>query len=164
MDFFDDIRMSEQAFAFFRKAYELHMSGELQPAIVLYKRSLEAQPTAEAHTFLGWAYSFTGNLEEAMAECQRAIAIDPDFGNPYNDIGAYLIQQGKLDEAIPWLQKATAAPRYANPEYPHTNLGRIYEMKALWPLALEEYEKALAIQPGDIRLQSICERLRALLN
>ncbi len=164
MDFFDDIRMNEQAFAFFRKAYELHMSGELQPAIVLYKRSLEAQPTAEAHTFLGWAYSFTGNLEEAIAECQRAIALDPDFGNPYNDIGAYLIQQGKLDEAIPWLQKSIAAPRYANPEYPHTNLGRIYEMKALWPLALEEYEKALAIQPGDIRLQSICERLRALLN
>lgn len=164
MDFFDNIRMGGQALAFFRKAYELHMSGELEPAIVLYKRSLEAQPTAEAHTFLGWAYSFTGNLEEAIAECQRAIDIDPDFGNPYNDIGAYLIQQGKLDEAIPWLQKAIAAPRYANPEYPHTNLGRIYEMKALWPLALDEFEKALAIRPENTDVQRAVERLRALLN
>jgi len=27
-------------------------------------------------------------LEEATAECLRAIEIDPDFGNPYNDIGS----------------------------------------------------------------------------
>ena len=60
-------------------------------------------PTAEAHTFLGWSLSFQGRLEEATAECLRAIEIDPDFGNPYNDIGVYLMQQGKLDDAIPWL-------------------------------------------------------------
>jgi Flp pilus assembly protein TadD len=41
--------------------------------------------------------------EEAIAECHRAIEIDPDFGNPYNDIGAYLIERGDLRGAIPWL-------------------------------------------------------------
>ena len=30
----------------------------------------------------------------------------PTFGNPYNDIGAYLIAKGELDEAIEWLEKA----------------------------------------------------------
>jgi len=39
-------------------------------------------------------YHFQGKLEDAIAECQRAIKIDPDFGNPYNDIGAYMIEQG----------------------------------------------------------------------
>ncbi|NIO09761.1 MAG: tetratricopeptide repeat protein, partial [Deltaproteobacteria bacterium] len=47
-----------------------------------------AFPTAEAYTFLGWTYSFMGQLNEAIEECQRAITLDPDFGNPYNDIGA----------------------------------------------------------------------------
>ena len=54
------------------------------------KRSIEIPPTAEAHTYLGWTYSLQGKLDEATAECLRAIEIDPEFGNPYNDIGVYL--------------------------------------------------------------------------
>ena len=49
-------------------------------------------PTAEAYTFLGWTYHFQGRIEDAIAECKRAIEVDPEFGNPYNDIGAYLIE------------------------------------------------------------------------
>ena len=56
------------------------------------KASLELHPTAEAHTFLGWTYHFQGKLDEAIAQCRTAIDIDPEFGNPYNDIGAYLIE------------------------------------------------------------------------
>jgi len=63
------------------------MQGELDPAIELYRRSIEVCPTAEAHTFLGWTYSFQGRLDEARAECLKAIEVDPHFGNPYNDIG-----------------------------------------------------------------------------
>jgi hypothetical protein len=36
-------------------------------------------------------------LEEATAECLRAIEIDPDFGNPYNDIGVlgeFIVRRG----------------------------------------------------------------------
>jgi hypothetical protein len=51
----------------------------------------------------------------------QAIKVDPEFGNPYNDIGAYLIEQEKWDEAIPWFQKAMAAPRYEARCYPHFN-------------------------------------------
>lgn len=45
-------------------------------------------------------------LDEALAECKRAIACDPDFGSPYNDIGGYLMEMGRDDEAIPWLEQA----------------------------------------------------------
>jgi tetratricopeptide (TPR) repeat protein len=65
-------------------------------------------PTAEAHTFLGWAYSHAGYVERAIAECKRAIEVDPDFGNPYNDIGVYLIEKGALDDAVPWLERRQA--------------------------------------------------------
>ena len=92
-----------------QEAYRRQMKGELDDAIELYRRSIEMCPTAEAHTFLGWTLSFQGRLEEATEQCLRAIDIDPEFGNPYNDIGVYLMQQGKLDEAIPWLQKTKQA-------------------------------------------------------
>ena len=29
--------------------------------------------------------------------------VDPSYGNPNNDIGASLIEQGKDEKAIPWL-------------------------------------------------------------
>ena len=59
--------------------------------------------------FLGWTYSYQGRLDDAIPECQKAIEVDPEFGNPYNDIGAYLIEQQKHDEAIPWLERALQA-------------------------------------------------------
>ena len=101
-----------QATELWQAAYRHQMEGELDRAIEIYRRSIAVYPTAEAHTFLGWTLSFQGRLEEATQECLRAIEIDPAFGNPYNDIGVYLMQQGKLDEAIPWLEKAKLAKRY----------------------------------------------------
>jgi Tfp pilus assembly protein PilF len=88
-----------------------------------------------------------GRLPEAIEECHRAIAIDPDFGNPYNDIGAYLIELNKPDEAISWLEKAIASKRYACYFYPHYNLGRVWETKGKWIKAMEEYQKALKLKP-----------------
>ena len=93
-----------RAIDLWRQAYQQQMKGELDRAIELYQESIRICPTAEAHTFLGWTYSFQGRLDEATQECFRAIELDPDFGNPYNDIGVYLMQQGRLDEAIQWLE------------------------------------------------------------
>jgi Tfp pilus assembly protein PilF len=95
---------------------------------------------------LGWTYSFQGRLEEATKECLRAIEIDPDFGNPYNDIGVYLMQQDKLDEAIPWLERAKRARRYEPRQFPYMNLGRVYLKKRRWWDALREFEGAVRLQ------------------
>ena len=161
---FPQYKIGPEALKYFKLAYECQMRGELQQAITYYKKSLEIEPTAEAHTFLGWTYSFMERLEEAIAECHKAIAIDPEFGNPYNDIGAYYIQMGKFDEAIPWLEKAKHAKRYENPEFPHCNLGRIYEQKGYWPLALQEYREALRIRPDYAPARVALQELEARLN
>jgi Tfp pilus assembly protein PilF len=130
-----------------QKAYQHQMSGEVDLAVELYHRSIETFPTAEAHTFLGWAYSFQGKLKEAIAECRTAIDLDPDFGNPYNDIGSYLIELGSYDEAIPWLEQAILAPRYHAYHLPHHNLGRAYRKKGWFGAALRQFERALEIFP-----------------
>jgi Tfp pilus assembly protein PilF len=154
----------ERATELWQEAYRRQMKGELDRAIELYKRSLEAWPTAEAHTFLGWSYSFQGRIEEATAECLKAIEVDPDFGNPYNDIGCYLMQQDKLDEAIPWLEKAKQAPRYEPRQFPFMNLGRIYLRQGRWWDALREFEAAVRLAPGDAELRRALHSLRARLN
>ncbi len=148
----------------FDAAYERQMAGELQAAVDLYSQSIEAYPTAEAYTFRGWTYSFLHDVERAIEDCKRAIAVDPTFGNPYNDIGAYLIQLGKPDEAIPWLQKATTAQRYEARCFPWANLARVYEAKGQWIKALEHYRRALAESPTYAVALAGVSRLRGLLN
>jgi tetratricopeptide (TPR) repeat protein len=143
----------------YERAYEQQMRGDLELAVQLYKRSIEMHPTAEAYTFLGWTYHFQGKIDDAIAECKKAIAIDPSFGNPYNDIGAYLIEKGSHDEAIPWLEKATRSKRYDAYHYPWYNLGRVYVAKEMYNKAKECFERAREIEP---RYEAATEGLRKL--
>src|SRR2546422_6105516 len=129
-----------------QEAYRHQMEGDLERAITLYQQSIALHPTAEAHTFLGWTYSFQGRLDEAIAECKEAIAVDPDFGNPYNDIGSYLIKLGRSEEAIPFLEQAIKAPRYEPRHYPHCNLGQVYWSRGELNKAIAEFERALEIE------------------
>lgn len=147
-----------------RAAYRYQMEGKLDRAIEHYQRSIAVRPTAEAHTFLGWSMSFQGRLAEATTECLRAIEIDPDFGNPYNDIGVYLMQQGRLDEAILWLGKAKQARRYEPRQFPFMNLGRVYLKQGRWWDALREFEGAVQAAPDDVHAAKTLHQLRGQLN
>jgi tetratricopeptide (TPR) repeat protein len=153
-----------QALGLWHEGYRLQMAGDLDAAITAYRRSLAVLPTAEAHTFLGWAMSFQGRLAEAIEECHRAIAVDPDFGNPYNDIGVYLMQQEKLDEAIPWLERAKEASRYEPRHFPYMNLGRVYVKQGKWWEALRELETAVRVAPRDAGAHHALHELRGRMN
>ncbi len=157
----DDVTL---AWELFHQAYQHQMQGELDLAEQLYKESIKVVPTAEAYTFLGWTYSFQGRLDEAIAECQKAIYVDPNFGNPYNDIGAYLIQQGKLDEAIPWLEKALQSRRYESYHYPHYNLGRVYVAKEMFNQAMRHFQEALRLQPDYALATEAIRHLKRQVN
>jgi tetratricopeptide (TPR) repeat protein len=148
----------------FAKAYQLQMQGKLDESVVLYKRSLEIERTAEAHTFLGWTYSFLGKYEEAIEECKRAIEIDPEFGNPWNDIGAYLIELGKEEEAIPYLEKATQAKRYDSYCFPHFNLSRVFSRKGMLHRATDELKKALQSNPDYLPAREALADIEAQIN
>ena len=142
-----------RALRLLEKAYERQRAGKLDQAIQLYKASIEQCPTAEAHTYLGWTYSFLGRYDDAIDQCKIAITVDPQFGNPYNDIGSYLIQKGQLDEAIPWLELAKKAPRYEPRHFPYLNLFRVYAKMGLLDAAQREFEQAKFIQQA-LEMQS----------
>lgn len=153
-----------RALELFQKAFEAQLRGDLDEAVALYRRSIDARPTAEAHTFLGWTYSFRGDLEAAIEECKLAIAVDPSLGNPYNDIGAYLIEMGRPGDALPWLEKATVAPRYEARHFPHFNMGRAYVALEMYGRALAEFDKAHKISPDHAASRQAAEALRRKLN
>ena len=136
----------ERAMHLLEAAYEKQMAGDLPGAIHLYKASIIEHPSAEAHTFLGWTYSFQGRYDDAIEECKTAIRVDPDFGNPYNDIGSYLVNLDRLEEAIPWFEKAKRAPRYEPRHFPYINLGKVYLELGRPQEAAREFEQAAFFQ------------------
>jgi Tfp pilus assembly protein PilF len=148
----------------FSEAYRVQMRGDMERAVELYTESIAIFPTAEAFTFRGWAYSAMGRLDDAISECRRAIETDPTFGNPYNDIGAYLIEKGETDEAIDWLEQAKLAPRYEPRHFPFMNLGRLYASRGMVRRAIEEFEGALKLAPGDPACTRALAALRSSLN
>ena len=123
--------------------------GRVQEAVELYDESIEAKPTAEGYTYRGWAVSSLGRIDEAIDDCKKAIRIDPEFGNPYNDIGVYLMQKGQFDDAIPWFETAKQAKRYEPRHFPYLNMGRVYVAKGEGLRALDEFVKALDLNPND---------------
>jgi tetratricopeptide (TPR) repeat protein len=160
----DSIFLKRRALSIWEDAQHHHSRGELDRAIDLYTRSIAIFPTAEAYTYRGWAYSTQQRWEDAILECKKAIEIDPDLGNPYNDIGSYLISLGKLDECVEWLEKAKAAARYEPRHYPYMNLGKVYLSQGMIIRAIREFEAALKISPGEPTCQALLSELKRTLH
>lgn len=155
---------TDRAVELFEQACAARGRGSFEEAAALFLQSIEVRPTAEAHTFLGWTYSSMGRYEAAISECHKAIAVDPEFGNPYNDIGAYLIELGRPDEAVPWLQRAHLAARYEPRHFPHLNLSRIYAARHQYDRAVRELTRALRWFPGDEAARRARAELQSRLN
>jgi tetratricopeptide (TPR) repeat protein len=154
----------EEAMELFKRAYQAQCANDYQEAIELYRRSIETYPTAEAHTFLGWVYSFQGRYDDAIEECLEAIRVDDTLGNPYNDIGSYMIAKGDLYGCVPWFKRALRAPRYESYAFPHFNLGRVYEQRGRLLEAAKHYGLALEQQPNFAQAAIALRRLQARLN
>ena len=158
-----DLPAQVRAYALWRQGYALHAMGRFEDAVDRFRESISVHPTAEGHTYLGWSLSMLGEIEEALAECKKAIAIDPDYGNPYNDIGAYLIELGRPEEAIPWLEKAIAAKRYCCYQFAHFNLGRVRFAQGNHRAARRSFAQALRHDPGYLAARMAIEYLDATI-
>jgi tetratricopeptide (TPR) repeat protein len=163
-EFRDSFGDCEDSWRLFVEAYEAQMKGRYHEALGKYGASAEIHPTAEAFTFQGWTHSFLKEYNAAIDCCLRAIEADPAFGNPYNDIGSYLIALGRPREAIKWLRKAIRAPRYDPRQFPHCNLAGLYEELGRYDLAMRRYRKTLSIDPTHPIARRRLRELTALMN
>lgn len=142
-----EIARRTEAEEFCELARARQASGDMEDAAAYYAMALELFPTAEAHTGLGVTFAARGQWEDAIAQCRQAIELDPDLGNPYNDIAVYTAELGKITEALDWLDRALAAPRYDCRHYPHYHRGRLLEQRGRFTEARDAYSQALDLEP-----------------
>lgn len=89
-------------------------------------------------------------LDQAVANFQRAIEINPNEAKAHNFLGLGYRRQGKIDEAIAEHRKAIDI----DPNVPHAHyyLGEAYEKKGKLTEAIATFKQALEINPNETEL------------
>ena len=137
--------------------------GDFITALHEFKASSYVQRTSDSLTHWGWMEHHLGDTEKAIDLCQEAIGLDPECGNPYNDIGSYLVALGRTDEAVAWFHKAIVSKNYIPRQFPHINLGKVYLSQKEYQKALFHFEQALRYEPQDPEILEIVQAIRTHL-
>ncbi len=105
-------------------------------------RRARAHVLAEELLARGCEYLQRSVWDEARKEFEKALQMEPDYAEAFNNLGLTLIYQGQIDEAIEALRQANAS----FPEWPvaMANLGLAYQRAGRNEDAAQWYEKAVA--------------------
>ncbi len=99
------------------------------------------------HCYLGVVLFQKGQVDEAVAQYQKALEIDSNYVEAHYNLGNALFQKGQLDEAVIQFQKALEIdPNYVEAHY---NLGNALFQKGQLDEAVIQFQKALEINPND---------------
>jgi len=82
--------------------------GQYDEAALHYRKALEGKPSALAHSGLGYALNQLGRLDEAAAEHEAAVALDPGLAEVHRNRALTQARLGKYDEAILSYRRAIA--------------------------------------------------------
>lgn len=137
----------QQAEALWQQGAALHVERRYEAAARRFREALELHPSARAHTWLAWSLNELGRLQEAVRHCRRAIELDPEYPNAYNDIGAYLVDLDRPREAERWLRKAVAFDDYCCPHYAWYHLARALVLQGRFDAAHEAVGESLRHSP-----------------
>ncbi len=74
--------------------------GEYEEAAFHYRKAIEGNPTAEAHSGLGFALNQLGRLDEAAAQHDAAVALDPNLAEAHRNRALTQARLGNYEEAI----------------------------------------------------------------
>ena len=133
----------------FRMGHVLLQMGIFELATEHQGEAFRLAPTAESATLLGWALSQMDDSWGALGWCRKAIETDERLGNPWNDIGAILLQMEQPAASIPWLAAATRSQRYGAPGHPWANLARAHEALGNKMASFDAARTALEHSPDD---------------
>ena len=128
------------------------MTGRGQPdnAIPFFQKALALEPgSAQLHFALGSAWHQTGSDEQAVAEFEKALELDPALpqaGRMRENIADYFFGAGRLDDAIAQYQKALEMDPGNGAV--HYDLGRALYKTGRAREAIPHLQKALEIQPS----------------
>jgi tetratricopeptide (TPR) repeat protein len=125
-----------------------HQSGRLDQAIEHFHRTVSLAPQiALHHANLGEMYRLAGRLDEAAAASLRALALNPEFPEPLNNLARIAIARGD-PKGIDYCRQAIALkPDFADA---YNNLGNILKELGDLEQARQAFVRAIELNPKAI--------------
>ena len=124
--------------------------SDFPKALSLANKAAEMSPTmSRPHVQLGYIYNHMGQSEQAHAEFERALQLEPEdewtMSTSFEGLGRIAEQANRIDEAIQWAKKAVAlSPKSAQT---HFTLGRLYYVATRYQEAVASYANAVTLWP-----------------
>ncbi len=130
-------------------AVSMHREQQLEGAVQLYGRLLEAAPAhPDVLHLMGMALHQMGRSDEGVGHIRQAIAAQPGFAGYHNNLGNILMLKGQLDEAAQAYEQASAL----TPDQPDllSNLGALYKAMRRFDESRAVLERAIALDARHI--------------
>jgi len=116
-------------------------------AIEFTQKALERDDSlADAHGLLGWLYTLTREYEKGIAECERAIALEPNSAIAHLYLGTVLRYAGRAEEGIPAHRQAIRLNPFPLSGYFY-GLGMSYGLTRQYEEAINACRKAVELEP-----------------
>ncbi|HEX4144800.1 MAG TPA: tetratricopeptide repeat protein [Pirellulales bacterium] len=132
----------------FGLADALARKGQIDEAIIYFRRAGQHPFDAAPLSNLGVILARMGKLDEAIAEYRKALAMEPNYVAAHINLGAALVRQKRLAEASEHFRRALEiAPRNVEAR---CGLGVVLSKMGMIDAAITEYRKALEIAPDFI--------------
>lgn len=112
---------------------------EAEPRMALQQLKMvqgEAADDPMLYFFLGAAYELLGDHEKSVQAYEQAVALDPDFGDAWNNLGQVRQVVGEFEKAGQAFQRALGLEDYMTPEFAAYNMANLLAEQT-------EYEQAL---------------------
>ncbi|MGD0484908.1 MAG: tetratricopeptide repeat protein [Gemmatimonadales bacterium] len=153
------------------RAKERLDAGDAYGAIHLLREVVATgKAFADAHHLLGLAYAMVGQREEALAEFDRALALNPRYVDAHLNRAVTLNDLGRSDEATAAFAAAQglgavdhtgfSAPVASQLANLHAELGEAYVEAGGIAQAIVQFEAAAALRPEFLDLRYRLARLR----
>ena len=127
--------------------------GMYEKAIAYYSKEAKLEPSPGLYGIIGMLHFRQGKYEEAIEYFEKALNIDNNFtAARTNTLAAYhqwvleLIKSDRSDKAISVLSRAMEL--FPDSRVVHYDLGTAYDASGLYEKAIEQYKKALEIDPA----------------
>jgi len=124
---------------------EFLIAGKPEDAIAAFDIAESIKNDPRTRVSKGAALVALKRYQEATAQYESVIAMDPDEPDAYYGLGNIALKQGRLTEAIDQYKKAIAV----DPEYTNAinNLGAIYIEQGDWDNAITTLRQSISINP-----------------
>jgi adenylate cyclase len=122
----------------------------IEKGIELTQKALAMDDSiAGAHGLLCALYSIKREYDKAIAEGERAVALDPGGTSVLVNYATSLNYAGRPEEAIPLIQKAIRLNPFG-PSYLYREFGKALRNTGRFEEAVSAYKKAIQLAPDDI--------------